>query len=343
LAEHLSTKLNSQSLIYKRYLKKTKIMQAAVCTNDGEPEVLQVKEIDKPSPGDHQILLKIHASSVTSGDARIRRADPFVIRLIFGFKRPRQSVLGVVVAGEIESVGSNVTKFNTGDKVFGTTGMSWGAHAAYQCISEDGTLALMPENMTFEEAASIPFGGTAALHFLKKGHIQAGQKVLIYGASGAIGTIAIQLAKEYGAEVTAVCSGINADMVTALGADQVIDYTKEDFTENGEKYDIIFDTVGKSSFSRGMKSLKKGGMMLLASAGMGLMVSGALTSLFGSKKVFSGIIKERAEDMEFFKKLIEAGKLKGVVDQVYPLTEIVKAHAHVDTGHKKGNVVLVIQ
>ena len=315
-------------------------MKAAVCTNYGKPEVLKLKDVEKPTPKEDQILLKIHSSSVTSGDARIRRADPFAIRLIFGFKRPRKSVLGVVVAGEVESVGSKVSKFKVGDKVFGTTGMSFGAHAQYQRISEDGTLAIIPENMSYDEAAAIPFGGTAAIHFLRKGNIQKGQKVLIYGASGALGTMAVQLAKESGAEVTAVCSGSNAEMVSSLGADKVVDYTKEDFTENGVKYDVIFDTIGKSSFSTGMKSLKKKGIMLLASAGMGIILRGAISSIFGSKKVISGVIKETAEDMQFFKKLIEAGKLKAVVDKVYSLEEITMAHAYVDKGHKKGNVII---
>jgi 2-desacetyl-2-hydroxyethyl bacteriochlorophyllide A dehydrogenase len=315
-------------------------MKAAVCTSYGKPEVLQLKEVEKPTPKEDQILLKIHSSSVTSGDARVRRADPYVIRLIFGFKRPRKSVLGVVVAGEVESVGSKVSKFKAGDKVFGTTGMSFGAHAQYQCISENGTLALIPENISYEEAAAIPFGGTASLHFLRKGNLKAGEKILIYGASGALGTMAVQLAKDMGAEVTAVCSGKNTEMVNELGADKVIDYTKEDFTKNGETYDVIFDTIGKSSFSAGMKSLKKKGVMLLASAGMGLMLRGAVTSILGSKKVISGVIKESAEDMQFFKKLIEAGKLKAVVDKVYALEEITMAHAHVDKGHKKGNVII---
>lgn len=315
-------------------------MKAAVCTSYGKPEVLQLKEIEKPTPKEDQILLKIHSSSVTSGDARIRRADPYAIRFIFGFKRPRKSVLGVVVAGEVESIGSKVSKFKVGDKLFGTTGMSFGAHAQYQCISEDGTLAVIPENISYDEAAAIPFGGTAAIYFLRKANIQKGQKILIYGASGALGTMAIQLAKEYGAEVTAVCSGSNKEMVSSLGADKVVDYTKEDFTKNGEMYDIIFDTVGKSSFSAGMKSLKKKGVMLLASADTGVMLRAAISSIFGSKKVISGVIKETAEDMQFFKKLIEAGKLKAVIDKVYSLEQIAMAHAYVDKGHKKGNVII---
>lgn len=315
-------------------------MKAAICTKYGETSFLQLREIAKPIPNENQILVKINASSVTSGDARIRRADPFIIRLIFGCKRPRKSVLGVVVAGEVESIGSKVSKFKVGDKVFGSTGMSWGAHAEYQCISEDGTLALIPDKLSYNEAAAIPFGGTAALHFLRKGNIQKGQKVLIYGASGALGTIAIQLAKQSGAEVTAVCSLINSEMVKSLGADKVIDYTSEDFTKSGIKYDIIFDTVGKSGFSSSLNALTTNGKMLLASASIGQMLRGSFTSMIGSKKVISGVIKETAEDMAYFKELIETGQLKAVIDQVYSLDEIAKAHAYVDTGHKKGNVII---
>lgn len=315
-------------------------MKAAVCTQYGKPDYLQLVDLKKPTPKENQLLIKIHASSVTSGDARIRRADPFVIRLIFGCKRPRKSVLGVVLAGKVESVGSKVSKFKVGDRVFGTSGMSWGAHAEYQCVDENGTLSLMPENTSYNEAAAIPFGGTAAQHFLNKGNVETGQKVLIYGASGAIGTMAIQLAKERGAEVTAVCSTKNFQMVQALGADHVIDYTKEEFTKNGIKYDVIFDTVGKSSFTSGLKSLTKNGKMLLASAGIGLMLRGAITSMLGSKKVFSGVIKETADDMQFFKKLMEEKKLKAVVDEVYSLSDIREAHEHVDGGHKRGNVIV---
>jgi 2-desacetyl-2-hydroxyethyl bacteriochlorophyllide A dehydrogenase len=315
-------------------------MRAAICTKYGEPSVVQLTEVAKPLPKENQVLVKIHASSVTSGDARIRRADPFLIRLIFGFKRPRKSILGVVVAGEIEAIGKNVTKFKVGDAIFGTTGMSFGAHAEYQCIKEDGTLALLPENITFNEAAAIPFGATAALHFLRKSNVQVGDNVLIYGASGAIGSIAIQLAKEFGAHVTAVCSEKNRALVSSLGADRVIDYTKEDFTKGDTKYDIIFDTVGKSSFSASLKTLTKTGTILLASANISQMLRAALTSCFGRKKIITGVIKETAEDMLFFKKLIEANRLTSVIDRVYSFEDISIAHTHVDGGHKIGNVIL---
>jgi 2-desacetyl-2-hydroxyethyl bacteriochlorophyllide A dehydrogenase len=318
-------------------------MKAIECTKYGSPENLKLVEIQKPTPKENEVLIKIKATSVTSGDARIRRADPCIIRLIFGFKKPRKSVLGVVVAGEIEAIGKAVTKFKVGDQVFGSAGMNFGAHAEYVSVSENGVLALKPNNMSFEEAAAIPFGATAALHFLKIPKIKQGQKVLIYGASGAIGTLAIQLAKNYGAIVTAVCSSSNFTLVKSLGADKVIDYIKEDFSKSGETYDVIFDTVGKSSFSGALKSLNKKGHLLMASAGMGLMLGSAITSLFVTKKIVSGIIKETAEDMNFIKQLIENGKLKAVIDKTYSLEQTLMAHKHVDSGHKKGNVIIAIR
>lgn len=317
-------------------------MKAAICTKYGTPEFIQLKEVEKPMVKENEILIKIHATSVTSGDARIRRADPFIIRLIFGWKKPRKSTLGVVVAGEIEAIGKGVSKFKVGDQVFGSTGMSFGAHAEYTSVSKNAVLALKPTNMTYEEAAAIPFGATASLHFLKRANIQQGQKVLIYGASGALGTAAIQLAKNYGAEVTTVCSSSNIDMVKAIGADKAIDYTKEDFTKNGEKYDVIYDTVDKISFGGAINSLNKKGYMLLASAGICTMLGGAITSLFSSKKVVSGVIKETVKDMNFIKQLIESGKLKATISKVYPLKEIARAHAYVDGGHKKGNVIISV-
>jgi len=317
-------------------------MKAVICTNYGLPEVLQIREVEKPTPGKNEILVKIRATSVTSGDARIRRADPFIIRLIFGFKKPRRSILGIVVAGEIETVGKEVSQFKPGDQVFGTTGMAFGTYAEYVCVAEDGVLALKPKDMTYEEAAAIPFGATASLHFLRKAKIKKGHKILIYGASGALGTAAIQLAKYYGAEVTAVCSTSNLEMVLKLGADKVIDYTKKDFTKNGERYDIIYDTVGKSSYSESLKSLNKNGTMLLANAGLSSTIKGLLTSLLGGKNVIAGIIKETAADMNIIKELIDSGHLKAVIDKSLPLEQISHAHTLVDGGHKKGNVVITI-
>ena len=318
-------------------------MKAIVCTQYGAPDVLQFQEVEKPSPKDNEILIKIHATSATSGDARIRRADPFIIRLIFGFNRPRKSVLGVIVAGEVVSVGNKVTKFKVGDQVFGTSGMLFGTYAQYISLPENGVLTLKPQNMNHEEAAAIPFGATAALHFLRKAKIKKGQNILIYGASGAIGTAAIQLAKTFGAEVTTVCSTSNIEMVKSLGATKVFDYTKEDFSESNEKYNIIFDTVGKSSYSKCIKSLKKNGHLLMASAGLFQMFQGLWTSITSSKKVISGVIKETVEDMDYLKELIENGHLKAVIDRSYPLEQAAEAHRYVDKGHKKGNVILTVK
>jgi len=317
-------------------------MKAVECTKYGAPEFLQLNEVEKPSPKDKEILIKIHATSVSSGDARMRRADPFVIRLIFGFKKPRKAVFGVVVAGEIEAIGNDVSTYKVGDQVFGSSGMNFGAHAEYVVVPEDAVLALKPANMTYEEAAAIPFGGTASMHFLRLANIQQGQKVLIYGSSGALGTMAVQLAKNSGAEVTAVCSTSNFELMKSLGADEVIDYTKDDFSKNGKKYDVIFDTIGKSSIRKDLGSLKKDGYLLLASAGLGAMLGTSIKSMFISKTIVSGVSKEVGEDMNFFKQEIEEGRLKAVIDRIYTLKQMVEAHTYVDKGHKKGNVVIAV-
>lgn len=246
------------------------------------------------------------------------------------------------MSGVIESVGQGVKRFKKGDAVFGTTGMRFGAHAEYVCLPENGILDLKPDNISWEEAAAIPFGGNTALYFLRKANIQSGQKVLVYGASGALGTAAIQLAKYFGAVVTGVCSAANIEMVKDLGADNVIDYTKDDFSKSGEQYDVIFDTVGKSSFSACIHSLTKNDVLLLAAAGPSEMIKGAWISATSGKKVISGVMKETAENMSFFKKLIEAGRFRAVIDTVYPLQQIGEAHKRVETGHKSGNVVIKI-
>jgi 2-desacetyl-2-hydroxyethyl bacteriochlorophyllide A dehydrogenase len=272
----------------------------------------------------------------------MRRADPFIIRLIFGFKRPRKPILGVVVAGEIEAIGKSVSNYKIGDQVFGSSGMSFGAHAEYVSVPEDAVLALKPSNMTYEEAASIPFGATASMHFLRIANIQQGQRVLIYGASGALGTMAVQLAKNYGADITAVCSTSNIELMKSLGANHVIDYTQEDFTSNGKKYDVVFDTIGKTSLRKVLKSLSDNGHLLLASAGIGTMIGGSIKSMFIKTKIVSGVIKETVKDMNLFKQLIEKGSLKAVIDRTYPLEQIAEAHAYVDKGHKKGNVIIAM-
>lgn len=319
------------------------IMKAIVYTKYGAPEVLQLKEVEKPIPKDNEILIKIEATAVNSADWRLRKADPFGVRLFFGLMKPKINILGGVFSGEIEKTGKDVNRFKVGDEVFGTTGMGFGAYAAYICLPENGTISLKPDTITHKEAAVIPFGGITALYFIKKANIQPGQKVLIYGASGAVGTAAIQLAKYYKANVTGVCSTQNVDLVKSLGANEIIDYTKQDFTKNDETYDVIFDTVNKISFSDGLKSLNKKGKLILSASGMTEMLRGIWTSLTSDKKVITGIIDEKTEDMVFLKGLIEMGKFKPVIDRSYSLEEIVAAHSYVEKGHKRGNVVVKLK
>ncbi len=317
-------------------------MKAAVYLNYGPPEVLQIQEVAKPSPKDNEVLIKIHASAVNSGDCRLRKADPFAVRFFFGLFKPKKSILGGVLSGEIEAVGKDVTLFKVGDQVFGATAMAFGAYAEYLCLSETGALAIKPANISHEEAAAVPFGGTTALHFLRKANIQPGQKVLIYGASGAIGTTAVQLAKHFGATVTAVCSTANAGMVKSLGADQVIDYSKADFAAGGEQYDVVYETVNKAPVGQCLAALKSGGTLLLGAAMMPQMLRGAWAAMTSKKKVVFGVAPETAEAVGFLQKRLETGKLKAVIDKKYPLAQIAKAHEYVDNGHKKGNVVVQI-
>jgi len=317
-------------------------MKAIIYKNYGPPDVLQLKEVQKPVIKDKEILIKIKATAVNSGDVRLRKADPFAVRFFFGLTAPRKNILGGVFSGEVENVGKDVKQFKAGDKVFGSTGLSFGAYAEYKCLPENGIFTIKPDNISHKEAAVIPFGGTTALHFIKKANIKKGQKVLIYGASGSVGTAAVQLAKYYGAEVTAVCSTANLELVKSLGADFAIDYTKENFTENGKVYDVIFETVNKVSFSRSLKSLAKNGTMILSAGGLSDMLNGAWTSITGSQKVLTGMINENVADIIFFKKLIEEGKFKPVIDNTYSLEQVAEAHAYVEKGHKKGNVSIVM-
>ncbi len=317
-------------------------MKAIVYTEYGSPEVLQLKDVEKPIPKNQEILLRIKATAVNSGDWRLRKADPFAVRLFLGLLKPKINILGAVFSGEVESVGKDVKLFKVGDQVFGHTDMDFGAYAEYLCVPENGTLALKPNNISHQEAATIPFGGTTALHFIKKANVQSGQKVLIIGASGAVGSSAIQLAKYFGAYVIGVCSTTNVDLVKSLGADKVIDYTKEDFTKNGELYDVIFDTVGKISVPSCIKSLHKKGTLILGTSLLSQMLQGIWASTTSTKKIISGVISHKAADILFLKQLIETGDLKPVVDKTYPLAEMAKAHEYVEKGHKKGNVAIEV-
>ena len=320
-------------------------MKAIVCTKYGPPEVLQLQEAEKPTPKDNEILVKIHASTVTAGDIRMRSSKWATwywlpARLLFGIRRPRRTIPGNELAGEVEAVGKDITQFKVGDPVFG---IIWnvgfgGANAEYICLPEN-EVAIKPANMTYEEAAAAPIGGLTALVLLRKGKIQPGQKVIIVGASGSVGTFAVQLAKNFGAEVTGVCSTRNIELVKSLGADQVIDYTKEDFTESNQTYDIIFDAVMKTSFSRCKDSLKQNGTFITVDWPL---LQVLWTSIAGTKKVVIGIAS-RIEDLIYLRELIEAGKVISVIDRCYPLEETADAHRYAETGHKKGSVVITVE
>ena len=324
-------------------------MKAVVYEKYGPPDVLELREVEKPTPKDNELLIRVYATTVTSGDCRIRGSKfPggywLLARLMFGLFRPRKKILGFELAGEVEAVGKDVKSFKVGDQVFGGAGFGLGAYAEYICLPEDGVVAIKPANMTYEEAAAVAFGAITSLFFLRdKGKIQSGQKVLINGASGSLGTYGVQLAKYYGAEVTGVCSGANLELVKSLGADKVIDYTEEDVNESGETYDIVYDTIGNISFSRSKGMLQRKGMHLAAAAGLSQSAHVLTTSLRGGKKFISGTTEGKAEDLKYLGELIEAGKIKPVIDRVYPMEEIVEAHRYVEQGHKKGHVVITLE
>lgn len=324
-------------------------LKAAVYSRYGPPDVVQIKDVEKPAPKDNEVLIRIQATTVCAADWRMRKADPFLVRFMNGLSKPKKiHILGTEFAGTVESVGKAVTRFDEGNQVFGSTGFKFGAHTEYICLPEDRSLTMKPDNVTQEEAAAVLFGGVSALYFLKKGRIQAGQKVLIYGASGSVGTFAVQLAKHFGAHVTGVCSTANLELVKSLGADEVVDYTREDFSRAGRVYDMVFDTVGKSGFSRSLKSLKRGGFYVRVGGSgrllsiLGGMLRGIWVSMTGAAKVISGVARGGAGDLSFLKELIAAGKLRTVIDRRYALAQIAEAHRYVEAGHKKGNVVIIV-
>jgi NADPH:quinone reductase-like Zn-dependent oxidoreductase len=330
-------------------------MKAIVYTEYGPPNVLQLKEVEKPRPSDNELLVRVHATTVNIGDIWARNfkaitPSKFTMplplwlpsRMYFGFTKPRVNILGSEFAGEIEAVGKDVTRFRKGDQVFGYRGQSMGAYAEYLCISGNGLVAPKPANMTCEEAAAVPYGAITALNLLRKANIQPDQKVLIHGASGGIGAAAVQLAKYFGAEVTGVCGTPRLEYVKKLGADRVIDYTREDFTRNGETYDLIFDILGKSSFSTCKNSLQPNGIYLLASFKMKQLVQMLWTSLRGGKKVICALSSENPEDLVYIKELAEAGKLKAIIDRHFPLAQAAEAHCYVEKGCKTGSVVILV-
>jgi len=322
-------------------------MKAIVYTEYGPPDVLQLKEVEKPTPKANEVLIRIYATTATKYDCWARSSTAptgfgLLSRIESGIRKPKQPILGTELAGEIEAVGKDVTLFKKGDQVFAFL-MNLGAYAEYVCMPEDGLVALKPTNMTYEEAAAVPQGGLTALYFLRKGNIQRGQKVLIFGASGGVGSFAVQLAKHFGAEITGVCSTTKLELVKSLGADKLIDYTQEDFTKSGEIYDIIFDTVGKSSVLRSKRSLKKEGLYLFTTFGLPKLFPMLWLSMTSSKKAIIGVIEDRAEELIFLKELIEAGKITSVIDRRYPLEQAAEAHRYVESGHKKGQVVITVE
>ncbi len=322
-------------------------MKAIVYEKYGPPDVLKIKEVEKPTPRDNEVLIKVHATSVTSADRRMRSLDTptgfgLAMRLVLGISRPRQPILGSELAGVVEAVGRNVGRFKAGDPVVAFADMRLGCYAEYRCMPENVAVAHKPRNLAFDEAAALSFGGTTALAFLRRANLKAGDKVLVNGASGAVGTAVVQLARHFGADVTGVCSGANVELVRSLGAHHVIDYTGEDFTQNGETYDVIVDTAGTAPFSRGKGSLNEGGRLLMVIGGLPHMLQIPWVAMTSSKRIIAWAAAQHAEDLRHLTKLAEEGRFRPVIDRRYPFEEIIEAHRYVDTGRKKGNVVITL-
>lgn len=323
-------------------------MRAVVYEQYGAPDVLHMAEVPKPTPKDNEILIRTHATTVTSGDllARSLQMPPgfgFMARLVFGINKPRQPILGTEIAGVVEAIGKNVSKFKVGDRVFAYPGGRMGGYAEYRCMPEDGAVALMPATLTYRESVALSFGGTTALNFLRRGKLKRGERVLVNGASGNVGTAAVQLAKHLGAEVTGVCSTANLALVRSLGADHVIDYTTADFTKNGKTYDVIIDTVGTAPYGRSKGSLADGGRLLQVLSGLSDTLLAPWVSLISKHKAIAGPVGGKAEDLRYIANLVETGEFKPVIDRYYPFEEIADAHRYVDTKRKRGSVVVTLE
>ena len=315
-------------------------MKAVVYSNYGTPEVLSLAQVAKPEPKDNEVRIRIHATTVTSGDVRLRKADPFVMRFIFGLFKPKSPILGHEVGGVVEALGKKVTRFHIGDRVFGSTGMRSGTYAEYICLDEDAALAHTPDHVPHGEAATLTTGALTALHFINSANLQRGEHILIHGASGSIGTAAVQLAKAMGARVSAVCSTTNVELVRSLGADHVIDYKKDDFTKSGHSYDVIFSTVGRTSFAECKVLFNENGRYITSEGAASDYWNVLRSKMLGGPKVIAGVTSDAEEGIAHIRTMIEEGKLKAVIDRHYPLKAIVEAHRYVDQGHKRGNVVI---
>lgn len=317
-------------------------MKAVVYEQYGPPEVLQLKQVAKPTPKPNEVLIKIHATTATTGDWHLRKADPFIARFFSGLLKPKNPILGHELAGVIEAVGGDVKNYQVGDAVFASTNLNSGSYAEYMCLPEDGAMALKPANMSFEEAAAIPVGALTALHFLREAGIKAGQQVLIYGGSGSVGSFAVQLAKYFGATVMAVCSTANVELVKTLGSDEVVDYKKTDITQSSHQFDIVLDAVGFLPFANCKRILKPKGVYASVAWGFTLTMNMLGSKIFGGQKVIIGLSENNTEDVVFLKGLAEARALKSIIDRRYSLDQLPEAHSYVETGRKKGSVIIQV-